>query len=76
MAKLLLEKIKAANSFKESMQALMDMSEVCDKFGVSPVKVLESGDYYCTRISLEIGEPYQDVLPIVWSIWENWENAK
>lgn len=70
MAKSITSKIKQASSFKEGCTVLPQMESTCKKIGIDPERVvLNGGNYYCERISLELGIPYKTVKPIVWKMW-------
>lgn len=71
------KKILNSDSFKESIQTLEALSEICCKLDVSAITVMKRSGYsYCNRIALEIGVPYQTVLPIVWDLWESESKKK
>ena len=77
MADEIIKKILNADSFKESLKTLSSLSQACDKLDVSAITVMKrSGFSYCDRIALEIGIPYQTVLPIVWDLWDSESKKK
>lgn len=77
MANEITKKILNSDSFKESIQTLEALSEICCKLDVSAITVMKRSDYsYCDRIALETGIPYQTVLSVVWGLWDSESKKK